>query len=111
MIQFFWMIDFVGIFLSRLIVSIIFFNFFLKSIKEDKNKIISIIYLISSIWLFLGLFTSFISIVWILSLFFKMFINKKIDWLFLSLIPYFLILLFVGPGKLSLDRIFELRYF
>lgn len=109
MIQSFWIIDFVGIFLSRVLISIIFFNFFLKNIKE--NKLMSFIYFISSICIFLGLFSSFIAIIWILSLFFKLIINKKIDWLFLSLISYFLILLFVGPGKLSLDRIFELRYF
>jgi len=109
MIQFFWLIDFVGIFLSRLIIAFLFFIFFLKTFAN--NKIFSFIYLISALLIFLGLYTSFISLTWVLGYIFKMVNEKKINIFYLSLVAYFILLISVGPGKLSLDRIFDIRYF
>lgn len=109
MIQFFWIIDFIGIFLSRLIISILFYIFFVNNFK--KNKIKAFIYLSSALFIFLGFYTSFVALMWVIVLILKIIKNKKINFLILSLISYFLLLLSVGPGKLSIDRIFDIRYF
>jgi hypothetical protein len=109
MIQLFWAIDFVGIFLSRLIIAFIFFDFFVKYLKID--KILAFIYLISALLIFLGLYSSIVAISWIIIFILKLFNEKQINSLYLSLISYLILLLSVGPGKLSLDRFFDIRYF
>jgi len=108
MIQDLWQIDFLGIFLSRLLISILLFILGIKVWKE--NKIFAILGIFSSILNFLGAFSSFISIIWILFLFFKMAIKRKFELLDLALVSYFILILFIGPGKLSIDRIFNLRW-
>lgn len=57
----------------------------------------------------IGLLTSIISLFWSLLYLILTIKNKKVDPLSLSLMAYFIILLSVGPGDLSVDRILELR--
>ncbi|MCS7183771.1 MAG: hypothetical protein NZ866_00255, partial [Patescibacteria group bacterium] len=92
-----------------IIIALIFFIIFWQN-KKNFN-LLSLFYLASSIMIFLGLFSSFLSLIWISLLFSQILIRKKIDLISLSLISYFILLLSVGPGKLSLDRILNLRYF
>jgi hypothetical protein len=108
MIQDLWQIDFLGIFLSRLLISTLLFILGIRAWKE--NKIFVIFSIFSSILNFLGAFSSFISIIWILFLFFKISIKRKFELLDLALVSYFILILFIGPGKLSIDRVFNLRW-
>lgn len=108
MIQYFWQIDFLGIFLSRLIVSLTFFLLGLK--LKNQNKIMSILYFLTSPFIFLGFLSSFISLVWIFYLILKLIITKRLDLFEALLISFFILIVFVGPGRLSLDRIFNLRW-
>jgi len=107
MIQFLWAFDFIGIFLSRLIVGFLYFNLALENFKE--NKIKSAIYFISSLMISLGFLTSIISIFWIIANLGLIVKERKLDKLKLILIAYFIILLTVGPSLLSIDRIFDIR--
>jgi uncharacterized membrane protein YphA (DoxX/SURF4 family) len=112
MIQFFWFIDFIGLFLGRLIMAIFLLLEFFK-----KEKIISPIYLILSIFIFLGYYSSFAFIflifLEIIFLIKEIFFHKqKISELqhrFLR-IALAIVFLFVGPGILSLDRLFNIRF-
>jgi uncharacterized membrane protein YphA (DoxX/SURF4 family) len=150
MLQSFWLIDFLGIFLARALIAI---GLFLEGIKFSKEasltasqsmtenatpdvavsykynknlfntrqrrklKIQPFIYFISAFFTLIGLYSSFISIFWIFYLTLKImaeWIGRKkpiTDNLkHLYLLAFFVFLLFVGPGKLSLDRIFNIRY-
>ena len=112
MIQFFWFIDFIGLFLGRLILSIFLFKEYLR--KEYK---FSWLYLILSILFFLGYYSSFVFIFLILLetgiLIKKTIFDKEkifdLEYRFLR-IALALVYLFVGPGLLSLDRIFNIRF-
>ncbi|MGC8981491.1 MAG: hypothetical protein ACP5JU_00885 [Minisyncoccia bacterium] len=108
MIQSFWQIDFLGIFLSRLIISIALFIFGFEKRKED--KVFTIFCIGSSILNFLGLLSSFVAIIWIIFLFLKFLIRRRFELFELALASYFIMIIFVGPGKLSVDRIFNLRW-
>ncbi|MEM5782563.1 MAG: hypothetical protein QXD43_05225, partial [Candidatus Aenigmatarchaeota archaeon] len=59
---------------------------------------------------FLGFLSSFISLVWIFYLILKLIITKRLDLFEALLISFFILIVFVGPGRLSLDRIFNLRW-
>ena len=107
MIQFLWAFDFIGIFLSRLIVAYLYFNYALENFKNDKIK--SAIYFISSLMIGLGFLTSIISIFWIIAFIALMIKERKLDNLKLLFVAYFIILLTVGPSLLSIDRIFDIR--
>jgi uncharacterized membrane protein YphA (DoxX/SURF4 family) len=112
MIQVFWVIDFIGLFLARAILSFFLFKEFLK-----KEKFFSYLYLILSILIFLGYYSSFAFIFLILlEVFFliKDFIFRKekisdLEFRFLR-IALAIVFLFVGPGMLSLDRMFNIRF-
>jgi len=112
MIQAFWFIDFIGLFLGRLILSIFLFSEFFK-----KEKIVSPLYLILSIFIFLGYYSSFAFlflifleiILLIRKIFFEKekFVNLENRFLRLALAIVFL---FIGPGLFSLDRMFGIRF-
>lgn len=118
MIQIFWIIDFVGLFLGRLILSLCLFKDFLK-----KRKLSSYLYLILSILIFFGYYSSFAFIFLILiesvflvkDLLFKRlkfkteFNLEDLEFRFLR-IALAIVYLFVGPGMLSVDRIFNIRF-
>jgi len=112
MIQAFWFIDFLGLFLGRLILS---FFLFLESRK--KEKFVSTVYLILSIFIFLGYYSSFAFLFLIfLEIFFlikEIFFQKQkiseLQYRFLR-IALAIVFLFVGPGLLSLDRMYNLRF-
>jgi len=112
MIQFFWFFDFFGLFLGRLILSIFLLIEFFK-----KEKFISPVYLILSIFIFLGYYSSFVFlflIFWETIFLIKEIVFKKQS--FISIENRFLrialaiVFLFVGPGMLSLDRMFNIRF-
>ncbi len=102
-----WAFDFLGIFLSRLIVGYVYFNFGLNKFKENKLK--SLIYFISSFMIATGFLTSLISLFWILANLVLIIKEKRIDLVKLLLIAYFIILISVGPSLISIDRIFDIR--
>jgi uncharacterized membrane protein YphA (DoxX/SURF4 family) len=112
MIQAFWFIDFLGLFLGRLILSFFLFLEFRK-----KEKFISPIYLILSIFIFLGYFSSFSflflifleTILLIKEIFFQKQKFNELQYRFLR-IALAIVFLFVGPGLLSLDRMYNIRF-
>jgi uncharacterized membrane protein YphA (DoxX/SURF4 family) len=113
MIQIFWFIDFLGLFLGRLILSI----FLLREFFLKETKIFSYLYLILSVLIFLGFYSSFAFIFLIILETFqilrKIFILKEnifnLERYFLR-IALAIVYLFVGPGSLSLDRIYNIRF-
>jgi len=58
----------------------------------------------------LGILTSIVSLFWIIFCIVYMIKNKTIDKLYLALCAYFIILISVGAGLLSLDRFFDIRF-
>lgn len=113
MIQFFWFFDFIGLFLGRLILAV----FLYKEFLNKENKIFSYLYLILSISIFLGLYSSFgmlfLIILEIFNILKKIFLKKEkifdLENHFLR-IALAIVYLFVGPGFLSLDRLYNLRF-
>jgi len=109
MIQLIWIFGDYLIFLSRLIISFIYFNLSYKIYVLDKIKSFIIFLLATS--LALGVFTSVSSII---LLFFEVInfargiIKKEFQLEKLPLIAYFIILISSGPGW-SLDKIFDIR--
>jgi uncharacterized membrane protein YphA (DoxX/SURF4 family) len=112
MIQYFWFIDFIGLFLGRLILA-----FFLYLEYKNNKGIISFIYLILSIFIFLGFFSSFVflflifieTIFLIREIFFKKINIYELQYRFLR-IALAIVYLFIGPGLLSIDRIYNIRF-
>ena len=115
MIQDFWLVDFVGMFFARAIVAWILFIHAL--VLRKTRKALGFFHLFSSVMIFLGAYSSFISLVWIGILLYKIvgdkikhrrgiFENRE----YLYLLAFFFFLLFVGPGELSIDRIFSIRF-
>jgi uncharacterized membrane protein YphA (DoxX/SURF4 family) len=112
MIQIFWVIDFIGLFLGRAILSFFLFKEFLK-----KEKFFYYLYLILSILIFLGYYSSFAFIFLILleifflirDLIFRKEKFSDLEFRF-SRIALAIVFLFVGPGMLSLDRMFNIRF-
>jgi hypothetical protein len=109
MIQFIWIFSDYLIFLSRLLISFIYFNLSYKIFAVDKIKG-SILFLLSTS-LALGIYTSVSSI--ILFIFelvniIREAIKKQFQIEKLAILAYFIILLSAGPGW-SLDKIFDIR--
>jgi uncharacterized membrane protein YphA (DoxX/SURF4 family) len=113
MIQFFWLFDFIGLFLGRFILAI----FLYKEFLNKENKILSYFYLILSIFSFLGLYSSLTMIFLIIGEIFnilrKLFFGKEkfsnLEKNFLR-IALAIVYLFVGPGFLSVDRFYNIRF-
>jgi uncharacterized membrane protein YphA (DoxX/SURF4 family) len=127
MIQIFWLFDFLGLFFARLIVGIlVIIRGFRKQIAVGPETIrpvflvlrrfITLIHLASGLFVIFGFYSSFVSLVWIFALGFiiiagsikerKLFTDLETYYL----LAFFLVLLFIGPGKLSLDRILYIRF-
>lgn len=115
MIQIFWLIDFLGLFLGRLILSFFLFQEYRQ--RKNSQKILAFLYLILSLGVFFAYYSSFVFIFLIfleLFLSLKEFIKEKKS--FKELEPRFLrialaiVFLFVGPGSLSLDRLWNIRF-
>jgi uncharacterized membrane protein YphA (DoxX/SURF4 family) len=112
MIQYFWFIDFIGLFLGRLILS-----FFLFVEYRKNQKLLSLAYLILSIFIFLGYYSSFAFLFLILietiflikEIIFKKQNFYELQYRFLR-IALAIVFLFVGPGFLSLDRMYNIRF-
>jgi len=115
MIQDFWLIDFVGMFLARVIVAWILFTHALALRKV--HRALGFFHLLSALFIFIGAYTSFVCLIWIAVLLYKLiadkikharsaFENRE----YLYLLAFFFFLLFVGPGELSIDRIFHIRF-
>ena len=106
MIQIFWAIDFIGLFLGRLILSI----FLLLELKRSSIKFLRYLYLILSIFIFLGYYSSFAFIALIILETIQALREKEKLENHLLKIALAIVFLFVGPGSLSLDRIFNIRF-
>jgi len=113
MIQELWFLDFLALFFSRLILAYYYFNYWKTKNENLQQKILAIIFISASLLLFLGYYTSFLSIFF---LFYELYglikaILEKKDITFnLFRISLILVLLLIGPGKLSLDRLLNVRF-
>jgi hypothetical protein len=108
MFQGLWLFDFLGLFLGRLLLAFVLFLEYLRFKKEDK-KLMAILNFILSVSFLLGAYSSLGSILLILFEIFKIFKYKKLENALLK-ISIALIILFVGPGFLSVDRFFNIRW-
>lgn len=115
MIQFFWLIDFIGLFLGRLILS--FFLFLEYRQRKSLQKSLSFFYLILTTSIFLGYYSSFAFIALIgleTFIILKKLIKDKAKLKDLEIhflrIALAIVYVFVGPGLVSLDRIYNIRF-
>jgi hypothetical protein len=109
MIQFIWIFSDYLIFLSRLLISLIYFKLSYKIFAVDKIKG-SILFLLSTS-LALGIYTSLSSIILFIFELVNIIrdaINKQFQIEKLAILAYFIILLSAGPG-LSLDKFYDIR--
>ncbi|MCS7200950.1 MAG: hypothetical protein NZ822_02285 [Patescibacteria group bacterium] len=109
MIQSFLLLDFLGLFFGRLVLALSL----IKDFNSSKNKI-RYLYLILAISIFLGYYSSFAFIVLIVHEFFWLIYSKifskqifQENLLRLALASVYLV---VGPGFLSIDNIFDIRF-
>jgi len=110
MVQSIWIFSDYLIFLSRLIVSSIYFNLSYKNFLI--NKIKSFLFFILALSLLLGFYSSLSNLILLtfeIAKFIKGVIKKEINLDKLGLVAYFIILLSIGPGAISIDRLFEIR--
>lgn len=138
MIQIFWLFDFLGLFLARVIVGTLLIVRGLKKhqlvkagsslsfdVSQDVSRDVSqrlmvLIYFISGCLVIFGLYSSLVALIWLFGLGLiivknavrtrKLFADNPADKEVYYLLAFFLILLFIGPGKLSLDRILDIRF-
>jgi len=87
----------------------------LKQKKENKYYFLSIFLLTSSLFLALGFYTSFVSFFLLFYEFFnliKKFLEEEKKYFTLEIFKISLIsvLIFIGPGKISLDRFLNVRF-
>jgi len=108
MFQGLWLFDFLGLFLGRLLLAFVLFLESLRFKKENK-KLMAILNFILSVSFLLGAYSSLGSILLIIFEIFKIFKYKKLENALLK-ISIALIILFVGPGFLSVDRFFNIRW-
>lgn len=115
MIQTFWLIDFIGLFLGRLILSFFLFKDYWQ--KRKSQKILAYFYLILSLMIFLGYYSSFAFIalifletILILIRRIKEEISIKDQESHFLRIALAIVFLFIGPGLLSLDRLWNIRF-
>jgi uncharacterized membrane protein YphA (DoxX/SURF4 family) len=112
MIQDLWFFDFLSLLMVRLSLSYYYFKEALKQNKEDKY-FLSLFLITSSIFLSLGFYTSFVSFFLLFYEFFnltKKFLEKNDLTLEIFKISLILVLIFIGPGKISLDRFLNVRF-
>jgi uncharacterized membrane protein YphA (DoxX/SURF4 family) len=123
MIQDLWFFDFLSLLIVRLSLFYYYFKEALKQNKEDKyflslflitsSIFLSLGFYTSSIFLSLGFYTSFVSFFLLFYEFFnltKKFLEKNDLTLEIFKISLILVLIFIGPGKISLDRFLNVRF-
>jgi|GEM_PF-1996113 len=113
MIQDLWFFDFLSLLIVRFSLSYYYFKEALKQKEETKHYFLSLFLITSSLFLALGFYTSFVSLFLLFYEFFnlaKKFLEKNDLILEIFKISLILVLIFIGPGKISLDRFLNVRF-
>jgi len=113
MIQDLWFFDFFSLLLVRFSLSYYYFKEALRQNKESKNFLFALFLVTFSLFLALGFYTSFVSFFLLFYeafSFFKKFLEKNDLTLEIFKISLILVLIFIGPGKISLDRFLNVRF-
>jgi len=113
MIQILWLLDFWALLLIRFVLGFDFFQEFKNFNSRPVNKILAIFFLTLTYLLWLGYFTSFVCFIFLIKelvYLFRSFFSKKVSLINVYRLTLLLTLLFIGPGKLSLDYLFNVRF-
>ncbi|GBD34576.1 hypothetical protein HRbin35_00309 [bacterium HR35] len=108
-----WFLDFLALIFVRFVLAYYYFNYWKNKNENLQQKILAVIFISASLLLVVGYYTSFLSFFFLFyELFdlFKTILAKKDFTINLLKISLILVLLFIGPGKLSLDRLFNVRF-
>lgn len=108
MFQYLWLYDFFGLFLARFVFAL---ALFLEALNlKKRNKALMVLNIILALFFLAGLFSSLIAIFLILFEIFLLLKTRKVTTSTLLKIAFALVILFIGPGLISLDRIFNFRW-
>ncbi len=108
MVQIFWLLDFLGILLARFILGIVLLIEAIELRKE--NKVLGIFKIGLGGAIIIGAFSTFSGFALLISEIITLLRKDRNFKVALLKIALALILIFIGPGWLSLDRIFNLRW-